>query len=105
MKINSGGEGKPGFEPATEEDKNTKVKMLFNGSPLLNLNDKVILFGKVTTTHMYPITEEYYNIVGVYDGRFVVKGGEVERYGSTNLNVSEENLRAKIKDAFKSKNK
>jgi hypothetical protein len=105
IRSNSGGQDKPGAAPITEKDKTTKVQVLFDGCPLLRLNDKVVLFGVEDKLNLYQTPGKNYALTGAHQGKMVFKGDVAERYSSTNLNMPRENLHAQIKDAFKNKNK
>jgi len=106
LKLNSGGEGKPGSTPITEKDKNTKVQVLFDGCPLLKLNDQVVFFGAEDKEDFYKLSEKYYGLSGSYQGKFNIKGDIAERYSSDGispLKLSKIDLEEKIKNSLKNK--
>ena len=104
LKLNSGGEGKPGATPITEKDKNTKVQVLFDGCPLLKLNDELFIFGVEDKEDFYKLSEQYYGIIGSYQGKFVVKGDSVERYSNGDispLKMSKLDIDERIRNTLK----
>ena len=80
IKINSGGEGKPGATPVTEKDKHTRVQVLSDSCPLVKLNDQVLYFGAEDQEDSYKLSEKYYDPIGDYHGRYNIKGDIIERY-------------------------
>ncbi len=105
LKLNNGFEGKPGTPtPITEKDKNTKVQVLFDGNPLLKLNDQVVFFGVEDKDDFYKLAEKYYDPIGSYQGIFIIKGDQTERYssdGSSSLKMSKLDLERIIRKNVK----
>lgn len=106
LKLKDGFEGKPGkVEPITEKDKTTKVQVLFNGSPLIKLNEKVIYFGIEDKEDFYKLSEKYYDPIGSYQGRFTIKDNIAEKYtedaSTSSLKMSKLDLTEKIKNNLK----
>ena len=106
LKLDTGFEGKPGaFSPITEKDKITKVQVLFDGSPLLKLNDQIFFFGDEVKEDFYKLSEKkYYSPIGSYQGRFNIRGDKVERYSSVGISsqkMSKFDLEETIKSSVK----
>lgn len=103
VKLKDGYEGKPGaVSPITEQDKTTKVQVLFNGSPILKLHDKIILFGAEDKEDFYKLSEKYYDSVGTYQGRFKITNDMVERYTenpseNSTLKMKKSDLESRVK--------
>jgi len=102
IKLNDGYEGKPGtVSPIIEKDKTTKVQVLFNSSPLMKLNERIVFFGVESKDDFYKLSEKYYITLGSYQGRFKITDNLVERYtedpSDTNSKMKKSDLEEKIK--------
>jgi len=108
IKLTDGYEGKPGtVSPITEKDKTTKVQVLFNGSPLIKLNDRIVFFGAESKDNFYKLSEKYYISIGSYQGRFKITNDMTERYNEdpsntvVSLKMTKTDLEGKIKSLKK----
>ncbi|MDC3418679.1 hypothetical protein [Aquibacillus salsiterrae] len=88
-----------------KEEIQKPVEIVFNGIPVMKTEQKVIIFGKRPNTN-YLIDEEYYFVVGAYQGKFNIKGDSVERFTTgkgvyKSLKMSRTDIETKIKKSLK----
>ena len=84
-----------------DRDKTTKVQILFNSSPLMKLNERIVFSGVESKDDFYKLSEKYYITLGSYQGRFKITDNLVERYtedpSDTNSKMKKSDLEEKIK--------
>lgn len=70
--------GRPDETPVTEADKSENVRMLLEGEPLPAVGDESVYFLGKGDIGIVP--GEYFVVVGAFQGRYVVRGGNAARF-------------------------
>ncbi|MGG3739447.1 hypothetical protein [Aeribacillus pallidus] len=97
------------FKDYPKEKLKEKVKVVFNGVPNMEKNDKVLLFGVKSDFPL--LEEEHYGILGAHQGKFNIKNGKAARYvpdsmdNYLSLEMDELDVDEKIKKLLKEKDK
>ncbi|WAA09810.1 hypothetical protein [Fervidibacillus albus] len=68
------------FKDYPKEQLKEKVKVVFNGVPNMEMNDKVLLFADKTDFFASSLNEEHYVVLGAHQGKFNIKNGKVSRF-------------------------